>query len=237
MNCKKCKTETERRSAVQKYCLKCSEEMNLLRMNKTVEESRYYCNKKSKEGRLRYHTRGNKINENWFDDFERPKPNFIHVWELPFTWDLSKNRIYSLGSRRGHVFIRSEVKQARARIEKMVSSIKDKMFRGKVWIDILVEKPNNKGDAVNFVDSICDAIKKGLDIDDRYFSIGRVDWRIRKINPQIYLAIYQTIMEHHFYCMYCGRARAEVYRKTKKDVCIDCLYGLSPEIEQIEMSL
>jgi hypothetical protein len=115
----------------------------------------------------------------------------------------------------------------------------ESFYRGKVWLDILVQKPNNRGDAVNLLDSICDVVKEAIGIDDRYFSIRRLDWEIVKKDPLIYIGIGQEISEHHFCCTYCGRMVPESEKSAHKRTCKNCRFGTpiqKPEYEAIDLS-
>lgn len=78
-------------------------------------------------------------------------------------------------------------------------------MQNRVWLDILVQKPNQRGDAVNFVDLICDAAKSAIGIDDRWFSIRRLDWQIVKDDPKIYIGIGQEDVPAVQACSSCGR--------------------------------
>ena len=52
---------------------------------------------------------------------------------------------------------------------------------------------------------MCDAIKKAIKIDDRWFCIRRLDWEIIKTNPKLYVGVGQTSNEDVRICSYCGR--------------------------------
>lgn len=76
--------------------------------------------------------------------------------------------------------------------------------RNKVWIDIFVQFPWHKGDAVNFVDMVCDALKVALGIDDKWFCINRVDWEICKTEPRLFISVAQEEVEDCLICSTCG---------------------------------
>lgn len=128
---------------------------------------------------------------------------------------------------KGHVFMRKECRATRdalqLTIQNFVRSSGITFYVGKVWIDILVQKPNMKGDAINLIDSICDAVKLAIGIDDRWFSIRKLDWEIVKVDPKIYVGIGQSIQETHFICSFCGRAQGLSKKAGKhKRICGDC---------------
>ncbi len=82
-----------------------------------------------------------------------------------------------------------------------------RIAHNKVWLDILVQKPNHKGDAVNVVDLICDAVKEAVGVDDRWFSIRRLDWEIVKENPRLFVGIGQDSDVDSQVCSYCGQIK------------------------------
>jgi hypothetical protein len=71
------------------------------------------------------------------------------------------------------------------------------VVHNKVWIDILVQKPNHKGDAV----------KDTLPVDDRWFCIRRLDWEIVKDNPRLFVGIGQESDENCQVCSCCGQIK------------------------------
>lgn len=126
---------------------------------------------------------------------------------IPFDVALSKNAMWSMARGSNYVFASHKHKQLRASIEGLfVKAVVEqgRFFHGKVWLDILVQKPSHRVDAVNMLDGICDAVKEAIGIDDNWFAIRRLDWQIVKENPMIYIGIGQEILEDHQACSYCG---------------------------------
>lgn len=80
-------------------------------------------------------------------------------------------------------------------------------MHNKVWIDILVQKPDHRGDAVNVIDLVCDALKDALPVDDRWFCIRRLDWEIAKENPRLFIGIGQASDQDCQICSYCGQIK------------------------------
>lgn len=149
--------------------------------------------------------------ENRFGDNLPPSTKTL-LWnvvlEYPFDYCLSKNSIFRMNSG-GHVFLRQERKRSMEKVGFLISNLisenKIQVAQNKVWLDFFIEKPDFRGDAVNFVDSLCDAIKMGVGIDDRWFCVGTIDWRIVKVDPKIYIRIGQDSSENVQCCSYCGR--------------------------------
>lgn len=150
---------------------------------------------------------------------------------IPFTYRMSKNATWSMGERRGHVFVRQEIKRLRAGLSTLIVSALGGVpfLEGRLWIDILVEKPNHRGDAINMIDGVCDAVKVATGIDDRWYSIRRVDWRVVKTEPRIIVGIGQAITEPERVCSYCGTVKPLTSFGKRKHgvggrarVCIEC---------------
>lgn len=124
---------------------------------------------------------------------------------VPFSYAASKNAVWRFG--RGTVFARKESNTWKG----LLQTTLEKALRphvvvtNKVWLDLFVQKPNHRGDAVNVVDSVCDAVKKALGVDDRWFSIRRLDWEIVKHRPMLHVGVGQTSSEHLQACAVCGR--------------------------------
>lgn len=122
-----------------------------------------------------------------------------HVrFAVPFTYAASKNHIYTTRGL-GHVALRRESRATRDNIEQQTQQAVRGMnvVQAKVYLDLLVQKPDHRGDAVNMVDLVCDGVKRGLGVDDRWFCIRRLDWQIVKEMPHLVIGIAQTATEHH----------------------------------------
>lgn len=128
---------------------------------------------------------------------------------VPFTYAFSKNHIYSMRGQ-GHVVLREESKGMRDAVTQLFrEAIRDqKIYNNKLWIEVFIEKPNHRGDAINVIDLVCDGIKTAIDVDDRWFAIWRLDWAIEKNDPQIYIGIGQEECEDAIACSYCGQILA-----------------------------
>ena len=60
----------------------------------------------------------------------------------------------------------------------------------KLWVKIYAYRPDMKSDIQNFEECICDALKKSIGIDDRYYSLV-IDWEIVKVKGSILIEIWQ----------------------------------------------
>ncbi len=127
---------------------------------------------------------------------------------IPFSYAASKNHIYAL-RRAGHVALRRESRAKRSEIVLLIRNALRgrRVAHNKVWIDLLVQKPNHRGDAINVIDLVCDAIKDALAVDDRWFCIRRLDWEIAKESPKLFIGIGQDSDQDSQVCSYCGQIR------------------------------
>ena len=135
-----------------------------------------------------------------------PQLEWIVRIGVPFTYAASKNSLYTL-SGGDHVALK---KGARAFRDGLAFQMKaaiagQKIVQNKLWVEIFVQKTSHKGDAINVLDSVCDALKIGIGLDDRWFCIRRIDWEIVKHEPMIYVGIGQEAVEDAQACSSCGR--------------------------------
>lgn len=153
------------------------------------------------------------------------------VWNakivVPFSQRLSKNAIWSYGAK-GHVFIRKEVRAARDSIALAVrQATQFKPVRyGKLWMGLYVQKPSFKGDAINVIDSIADAVKTVIPIDDNLYSLMFVDWDVVYVNPKITIYLGQKITEDRGLCSYCGQMALATEMTKATRICRYCSGGL-----------
>lgn len=140
------------------------------------------------------------------------KPDLIWLVKffVPFTYSVSKNSALGFNRYSGRKFVYKKAQKIRDDIAMSARhATKDiNIKQGKLWLDILVQKPNHRGDAVNVIDSVCDGIKVGIGLDDRWYCIKSLDWEICKKEPRLYIGIGQSIEEHTAVCSYCGQIKS-----------------------------
>lgn len=212
--CAECGKTTLRRGHVQKYCVECSDKKNLERGRAWARNnppSKEYTSKQSAAQKSRITSNGLSISAGERTEWDWPVEEIGLLWvvrfHVPFSWASSKNRIYA-NCGKGHIALRQGVRDYRSMIAKnALEALGDRIVvQNKVWLDIMVEKPNHRGDAVNVVDSICDALKVAVGVDDRWFCIRRLDWRVSKSrDPLIWIGIGQASREAAQVCSSCGR--------------------------------
>lgn len=212
LKCETCGTECPRTGPVQKYCRDCSEKRDVIRKRlhaRKNPQSAEYTSKQAAIQRSRAIENGidrsarSALGITWYED---PKLKWIARFMVPFTYAASKNHIYTC-RRVGHVQLREESNSILKLIAEQTRAIStaQKVVQAKVWIDMLVQKTNHKGDAINVIELVCDGIKEGLGVDDRWFCIRRLDWQIVKTDPQIIIGIGQEVLTDRQVCSYCGR--------------------------------
>jgi len=244
--CEVCGKEAPKRGkGHQKYCPECSAQKNIERKRAWYQKSRpnsTYDPEKQKVKRTQAISNAtekgieisneNKRSITWAADDEDNTDTLVRV-AIPFEYGISKNAAWSFagGGNGGHVYLREKHKNIR---ELLTLHIKQacrniEWYEDKVWIDILVQKPNHQGDAVNVIDAVCDAVKVAIGVDDRWFSIKRLDWEIAKDKPMLYVGISQKSEGHKRICSYCGRILSlDNFNKRKDDKlgvgreCHDC---------------
>lgn len=232
--CADCGAAVNATSPTQRYCFACSERRDLQRkrlwasVHPPTEAQRHRkiaaADAKIEMARVA----GRKSNAasaesiTWAD--QTPDLLWMVRIAVPFSYAVSKNAIYRLVPR-GHVFLRREARSKRDAISTLIRQALStrKVAHNKVWLDILVQKPNHKGDAVNVVDTVCDAVKRAIPVDDRWFCIRRLDWQIVKDDPQLFVGIGQDSAEDSQVCSYCGRIKpfAAFGRKQASPLGID----------------
>lgn len=217
ITCQKCGAEVLR-AGFPKYCVPCSATASAERhkeanakyhaanVKERNEAGRIYASKMNPLKKSAMIRAGAMLSESDSLSFETPKPEYqwqTRFW-VPFTYAASKNHIYGFGH---HMHKRAESREIQDAIGFAAkSSLRGlKVVQAKIWIGIIVEKPNHKGDAVNVVDLVCDALKGAIGVDDRWFSIAFVDWRINKNEPRLMIQIGQEASEDMLACSHCGR--------------------------------
>lgn len=227
--CESCGGEAPRRGNVQRYCLICSAAKSTERKAKWRCENPF--SDEEKQRRLKVKEERDQVLRELGAATGASQRHSIHwlhdapelLWttrvSVPFDYGYSKNAIYNMGGH--HVALRQRTRQLRdVLIAKMRQSLETSgpaIVPAKVWIDVLVQKPDHKGDAINVVDTVCDALKEAIGLDDRWFSIYRLDWEIVKTDPRLFVGIGQTTLIPHRVCSYCGliKPRDDNFRPRK----------------------
>ncbi len=213
MICEHCKKETPKRGAMQKFCVPCSEEADLIRKRLWVRNhpaDQQKTGEKSKASIARAHEQGLRLSSEHAQSiaWDTSDPDLLWMvrFRIPFDYAISKNHIWST-TRKGVIYLQEEHRNYRDNVITICSNALKAVpiVQNKIWLDILVQKPNHKGDAINVIDGLCDALKHAIGIDDRWFAIRRLDWEIVKENPFIYIGVGQADCTNSQVCSLCGR--------------------------------
>jgi endogenous inhibitor of DNA gyrase (YacG/DUF329 family)/uncharacterized Zn-finger protein len=241
ITCKICGKPTIRKSYSQKYCFDCSNNADRARKLKWAKEhySSVDRDKQRVDGKMirPYRAMAGAIRNKTIDKgnavwTKMKKFNedygLLFRFSVPFDQNYSKNALWRTCNR-GHVYLRQEAKALRAELIYKIKEAGITWRVNKVHLDILVQKKNMRGDAINMIDSIADAIKIGINLDDNWFCIDKLDWEIVKENPKIFIGIKQKNCDE-YPCSYCGKfLPLESFSKNKyarfgiSSECRECL--------------
>lgn len=154
------------------------------------------------------HASVGKQKTNLLDGMEYPEYAWIVAFSVPYSISASKNGRFGFRNGTG-LFVTRDSRTFAAEVEAATrSAIKGvRVAHNKLWLSFFVEKENQKSDAVNVVDTMCDAIKRAVELDDRWFCIDRVDWCVKKTDPRIVIRIGQTTTEDAIVCSHCGQIK------------------------------
>lgn len=177
------------------------------------------------------HVTNAKISHDWSSFSVLENTTHLLRIAIPFDPAITKNSFFRT---RSGIAVKKNTKNVMQDIEVVIRSAKHKFYLGKVWLEIFVERPNMAGDSINTMDIIADAVKRAIGIDDRYFALSGLDWKIVKENPRIFITIKQTISEDHEFCSACGqeqplteftervRERKLARQRTSQKFCASC---------------
>ena len=167
-------------------------------------------------------------------------PNYIQI-ELPFSSYLSKNK-YGYANTNGvfRHYTLPETSALQTQIAYLIKAKRPNFVQRKVWVEMVIQKPQLRGDAINYVDRICDAIQKAIGINDSWFSLRKVDWQIIRKDPKIIIGIGQEGLEPMKGCTMCGRVlQIDPYfskpNKPESKPYLTCKSCRSKDIESIKL--
>lgn len=119
---------------------------------------------------------------------------------VPYTaqaW--SKNRAWC-HRRDGRVYLATPARQARAALAQALSL--DCAQRGclppwparKTWLGLVVALPTQRGDAINVLDGVADAVQRAIRVNDAHFAVRCLDWTIDPADPRIEITVSQEAL-------------------------------------------
>ena len=161
----------------------------------------------------------------WREKLPMPKMTQVLRFAIPYDTNLSKNRMLGIKKGKRFYFRNPQTKAIQEMIAWEIKGSRTKWYADKLYVSIFVQKPYFGTAAINFVDTICDAIQVGTGINDCWIVLRRVDWQVIKINPKIFIEISQSGTEDKKPCSTCGRILTLNHFsgiKTKSGECKKC---------------
>lgn len=122
------------------------------------------------------------------------RPKYRVLVAIPFTYEYSKNKMWRT-TRQGRVYITAEHRKLRQELEEILSYAcgDHKWKKDKYYLSYHVQKPSQRGDAINFLDTFADAVKKAVGVDDNLLEVERISYEVVKNseNLKIFVSIAQ----------------------------------------------
>lgn len=113
---------------------------------------------------------------------------------IPFNYGYSKNKINGI-TRHGKVYPLKEHQQLRVYLTGVLAEACAGITwkKQKYYVSYYVQKPSNRGDAINFLDAFADVIKKVVAVDDNFLVVNTIDFEVVKNgeNNKIFISISQ----------------------------------------------
>lgn len=127
-------------------------------------------------------------------------------FRFPFSYAISKNSRSKISKGGKGIYTSAET---RAYMDALVLAVKSalggtRVVTGKLWIDLFVQKPSHQGDAMNVVDVMSDCIQAATGLNDRWYCLRRLDWEIKKSDPEIFIGLGQEHIDERAMCSGCG---------------------------------
>lgn len=122
---------------------------------------------------------------------------------LPYDWDgLSKNRRYGRARAQGRTYLNPAARAMHVQIVEAVTG-SGPWVTGPLHLDIHVVRPDKRGDPINCLQAISDAVQEGIGVDDRWYS-ANISWSLDRENPRVEVALSQVVTEEHNICSRCA---------------------------------
>ena len=118
----------------------------------------------------------------------------VVTFSVPYTMSLSKNRMWRHDRGRTHIAKDTKAEMDAIAIELKARSRGHVWEKRKLWVKLMIYRPDMLADPSNFVDAINDAVKIATGVDDNQYS-GSYDWKIDKEKPRIEITVEQSELE------------------------------------------
>lgn len=129
---------------------------------------------------------------------------------LPFDWKWSKNNMWIARGYRHARRLSPEAEHRRAllarAIQAAITESGARPVEAPVFFRIDLVLPDHRGDAINCLDLVADGIENGLGIDDRWYALDGIYWRVREQDEQARMVVQvtQEWYEPWIRCRSCG---------------------------------
>ena len=111
---------------------------------------------------------------------------------VPYSTALSKNWMYRRHRSKTYIPVNSRAEMDAIAIELKARSRGHAWEKRKLWVRLMIYRPDMRADPSNFVDAINDAVKIATGVDDRHYS-GSYDWEVDRENPRIEITVEQHV--------------------------------------------
>lgn len=130
--------------------------------------------------------------ENFFNLETSPKKRVLV--SFPFDSNLSKNKAHGT-TKTGKWYTKADHRKLKEELLKILTHAckEHEWKKEKYWIALHVQKPSNRGDAINYLDAIADVVKHAVGIDDNYMEVEAITYEVIRngTNNKIYISIAQ----------------------------------------------
>lgn len=126
----------------------------------------------------------------------------VVTFSYPLTYAASKNRRLNMG-KNYKVYVTKDIRALEDFIIDVIQKQNVPFYDGPVQLDIKVYKHTARFDPINVLDTLADAVKKAIDVDDQWYSAS-ITYDFDSENPRVAVVISQRIKEHHRWCKECN---------------------------------
>lgn len=134
--------------------------------------------------------------------------------EVPLDSGWSKNRMWLP---RAGTHARRLSPDARARRDGLADALRAELgddvrpnglvrpvVQDRLLVAVAAHKRDHRGDAVNVLDMVLDAVERATGLDDRWFEVAGLCWDVRPTDPSLVVAIGQQRRRDRAVCSVCG---------------------------------
>lgn len=121
-------------------------------------------------------------------------PTYRVLVSFPYDSNLSKNKAHGT-TKTGKWYTKADHRKLKEDLlEILADACKGHEWKKeKYWLAIHVQKPSNRGDAINYLDAIADVVKHAVGVDDNFLEVERITFEVIKngTDNKIFISISQ----------------------------------------------